>query len=451
MFYRHNCKYGGRMQMGGFSGPQLQSNNSNDWNQYSSDIDPVRPQINNPIATKSYTLTGLESALDSPLQQDQKPRLNPWRNFHTLRAGTLLATELAGRQDRTRQDQYYYNQLSTIGQMNPMPYEEFQPNPYNLYARMGGNLKHYRRGGSSNNGSIVDFLNSQKEDSSFNSRALFWKEGNHQGQYKGTSEQNLMLLRELSAASPDRDVIRTNVPNDTTNVSRPPVATKKTAMTSKPDVTDIFENDRQRFFAKKAAIANNGRFVMTDTNNHQTYYGTYDPKTDKFDVNKFEVLTGKNNKELDYTKTKSIDLDDVDKLSQAQQDAYKVTPVGFFDLKKDKDYGYNSLRLMGDNQYTGIAYHKTYEGADDMTRAARYNNNNNNDNNVSYGCINCQKPSIDALTNFVGDKPLKGLVINSSQYYAENAKAMKKNNPSGYNQLNLGFKKGGKFKYRGNK
>jgi hypothetical protein len=48
--------------------------------------------------------------------------------------------ELAGKAERSRQDQYWYNQLSTIGQMNPMPVGDFQPTAFNQYAKLGGTM-----------------------------------------------------------------------------------------------------------------------------------------------------------------------------------------------------------------------------------------------------------------------------------------------------------------------
>lgn len=73
--------------------------------------------------------------------QEQK---DPWMPFKTLRSAKVLFNELSGKVERNRQDQYWYNQLSTIGQMNPMPVGDFQPNPYNLYAKQGGTIS--RRG-----------------------------------------------------------------------------------------------------------------------------------------------------------------------------------------------------------------------------------------------------------------------------------------------------------------
>lgn len=57
-------------------------------------------------------------------------------------AGTGLSW-LSGIVDRNRQDQYMYNQFSTLGQGDPVPVSNFQPNPYSLYAKYGGSLRKY--------------------------------------------------------------------------------------------------------------------------------------------------------------------------------------------------------------------------------------------------------------------------------------------------------------------
>lgn len=48
---------------------------------------------------------------------------------------------LSGMVDRNRQNQFDYEQQSALGQMNPIPVNQFQPNPYSLYAKYGGSLK----------------------------------------------------------------------------------------------------------------------------------------------------------------------------------------------------------------------------------------------------------------------------------------------------------------------
>jgi len=56
---------------------------------------------------------------------------------------------LSGIVERNRQNQYQQNQLSSLGQLDPLPISNFQPTAYNLYARYGGKLSKYQRGGKS--------------------------------------------------------------------------------------------------------------------------------------------------------------------------------------------------------------------------------------------------------------------------------------------------------------
>ena len=70
-----------------------------------------------------------------------------------------LTSEIAGRVARGRQNQYDYMQQSALGQMNPMPASDYQPNPYSLYAKYGGNLKSYQMGGMPFNGPIRKMKN----------------------------------------------------------------------------------------------------------------------------------------------------------------------------------------------------------------------------------------------------------------------------------------------------
>lgn len=51
---------------------------------------------------------------------------------------------LSGAIDRRRQRRYMQNQYSTLGQLDPIPVSNFQPTPYNLYAKFGGSLKRYK-------------------------------------------------------------------------------------------------------------------------------------------------------------------------------------------------------------------------------------------------------------------------------------------------------------------
>lgn len=57
---------------------------------------------------------------------------------NTIRAAGTAASYIGNLMENKRQNQYMYQQLSSLGQLNPIPVENFQPNAYNLYARKGG-------------------------------------------------------------------------------------------------------------------------------------------------------------------------------------------------------------------------------------------------------------------------------------------------------------------------
>ena len=74
-----------------------------------------------------------------------KQKSNPYQTLQNIgidmRAFRTGLGEIAGRVERGRQNKYDYQQQTALGQMNPMPITDFQPNPYNLYMQQGGNLK----------------------------------------------------------------------------------------------------------------------------------------------------------------------------------------------------------------------------------------------------------------------------------------------------------------------
>lgn len=93
-----------------------------------------------------------DSLLDSYTQLNQKKTPATPKNWSmSLGTGVMalnaLTGEIAGRVARNRQNQYDYMQQSALGQMNPMPVTDYQPNPYSLYAKYGGNLKTYMKYG----------------------------------------------------------------------------------------------------------------------------------------------------------------------------------------------------------------------------------------------------------------------------------------------------------------
>lgn len=186
-------------------------------------------------------------------------------------------------------------------------------------------------------------------------------------------------------------------------------------------------NPVQKFYADRM-YEKYGKVILTDKANNRTIYGT--KKSDgSWDLNSFEVLTGQN-----------PNFNDISNLSVEQlgkNRSKRGTPIGLFSLEADDDiYGYPGLRL---NNTGNIAYHITYKGPDDLYRSALYNNNNNIDNYRSYGCINCEKPSLEALLKFANPED-KALIINSNLGFKNNENWIKKNSPELYKEL---FKKQG--------
>ena len=186
-------------------------------------------------------------------------------------------------------------------------------------------------------------------------------------------------------------------------------------------------NQVQQFYADKM-YNKYGKVILTDKANNRTIYGTKKPDG-TWDLNSFEVLTGQS---INFNEISDSTVDDLEQLKNK-----RGTPIGAFSLSSADDiYGYPGLRLDNSGD---IAYHVTYKGADDMTRDLLYNNNNSLDNYKSYGCINCQKPSLENLLKFVKPND-KALIINSNLGFKNNENWIKKNTPDLYNDL---FKKQG--------
>jgi hypothetical protein len=176
----------------------------------------------------------------------------------------------------------------------------------------------------------------------------------------------------------------------------------------------------QEYFANEM-YKRYGKVVLTDKATNETIYGTK-KKDGTWDLNKFEVLTGANSTGQDI----ALPLKEIEKLKGSKQHAQKKTPLGVFGLNKhDNIYGMPGYFLGN----TSAAYHVTYKGADDPNRAALFNNKNNEDNYRSYGCINCEKPSMQNLIKFVGDSGF-ATVIDSRISPEENSKYILKNTPS---------------------
>lgn len=110
---------------------------------------PEVPQMDLPM----YNPTELQDLIDkgileTPPDYNQEPKKRRTRRginrlglYNGLHAGQNALAFIGSAMDRGRQNSYMANQMSTLGQIDPIPVENFQPNPYSLYARFGGKLK----------------------------------------------------------------------------------------------------------------------------------------------------------------------------------------------------------------------------------------------------------------------------------------------------------------------
>lgn len=81
----------------------------------------------------------------APTAKQKKKNNNPYQTLQNVGLGIQAARTglgwISGAVERGRQNQYDMMQQTALGQMNPIQSSDFQPNPYNLYMQMGGNLK----------------------------------------------------------------------------------------------------------------------------------------------------------------------------------------------------------------------------------------------------------------------------------------------------------------------
>jgi hypothetical protein len=233
------------------------------------------------------------------------------------------------------------------------------------------------------------------------------------------------VIREFPIASPSYKEVLESIPKIEESKTRALPNKQKPA---KAELNKNIElNPVQQFYADRM-YNKYGKVILTDKANNRTIYGTKKPDG-TWDLNDFEVLTGQAS---NFNEVSGISTEDLAKFKNK-----RGTPIGVFPLKADDNiYGYPGLRLDGSGN---IAYHITYKGADDMNRNLLYNNNNALDNYRSYGCINCQKPSLEKLLKFAKPND-KALIINSNLGFKNNENWIKKNTPDLYNDL---FKKQG--------
>jgi len=192
-----------------------------------------------------FDSTGYGSKME-PIQQD---KINP---FFAMRGATNVASYLSGVTERGRQNQYMYDQYSTMGQMPGQNIQDFQPVNNNPYFDMGGilgkvimnpNMRYHMAEG----GSISDYAKASGRDASFSGRKTLAEQLGISG-YRGTSDQNIKLLTMLR----DQDSQSKYVPGDEDN--------------SAHDEDDNMKNQRMQSIQNKyAQYQKSGKMVQEDT------------------------------------------------------------------------------------------------------------------------------------------------------------------------------------------
>lgn len=375
------------------------------------------------------------NAIYEKKDKEPQPKLDPYWLFRGFRNGMSW---LSGMVERGRQNRYDWMQQTALGQMNPMPTDDFQPNPYNLYMQKGGNLKTIikeynkytnkaqmdmgdgmvddqglmKKGG---NVSIVELLAERGQDASFDARKkMFDKYFNNE--YSGTAEQNIAMIKMLENPVKDSPFVGAIAKAPTKNEQAPrkqvapPPAKKVEQVKKDTPKSTAFAN---AIGAAVATISGDRRGtlesgVVVDKGTNTEYV----IKGNKI-VKSFPVLTGqagKNSKTDPNSNSLGLDY-----LENHPED--RSTPTGSYLMNPSPNiYGWPGYYLQGIPAYGEnfpaaryLAMHITY-GSDPKAglkghpdpqefkrRNAAYNMPSQN-RYMSYGCTNMQGEAIDCLT-----------------------------------------------------
>lgn len=375
------------------------------------------------------------NAIYEKKDKEPQPKLDPYWLFRGFRNGMSW---LSGMVERGRQNRYDWMQQTALGQMNPMPTDDFQPNPYNLYMQKGGNLKTIikeynkytnkaqmdmgdgmvddqglmKKGG---NVSIVELLAERGQDASFDARKkMFDKYFNNE--YSGTAEQNIAMIKMLENPVKDSPFVGAIAKAPTKNEQAPrkqvapPPAKKVEQVKKDTPKSTAFAN---AIGAAAATISGDRRGtlesgVVVDKGTNTEYV----IKGNKI-VKSFPVLTGqagKNSKTDPNSNSLGLDY-----LENHPED--RSTPTGSYLMNPSPNiYGWPGYYLQGIPAYGEnfpaaryLAMHITY-GSDPKAglkghpdpqefkrRNAAYNMPSQN-RYMSYGCTNMQGEAIDCLT-----------------------------------------------------
>lgn len=225
-------------------------------------------------------------------------------------------------------------------------------------------------------GNISDLLSELGIDSSYANRQQIAKRLNIPN-YSGTAEQNISMFKMLK----DTPV------SNTMPQSYSPTAPSTKAMSNSDAVI--------KGYIDQMVSSGNKKIFLTDKGTKTTYYGdAKDYKGNIDNLKKFQVLTGVNDDPYSY-QYDTMDPEAIDKSGDPSK--HKVTPVGRFAVSPNPNiYGTPGVNING----MSVAYHTVYPG-ELKQRMAKLQDNNIDNNNVSYGCVNCNKPDAEALSKYI--------------------------------------------------
>jgi len=374
------------------------------------------------------------NAIYEKKDKEPQPKLDPYWLFRGFRNGMSW---LSGMVERGRQNRYDWMQQTALGQMNPMPTDDFQPNPYNLYMQKGGNLKHivkeynkYTNAAQMDMGdgmvddqglmkkgghvSIVELLAERGQDASFDARKKMFDKY-FDGKYSGTAEQNIAMIKMLENPVKDSPFVGAIAKAPTKNEQAPrkqvapPPAKKVEQVKKDTPKSTAFAN---AIGAAVATISGDRRGtlesgVVVDKGTNTEYV----IKGNKI-VKSFPVLTGqagKNSKTDPNSNPFSVAY-----LENHPED--RSTPTGSYLMNPNPNiYGWPGYNLQGIPAYgesaqkTTVAMHITYgsdpkaglKGHPDPQEFKRRNaayTMSPQSRFMSYGCTNMQGEAIDCLT-----------------------------------------------------
>jgi hypothetical protein len=116
------------------------------------------PALTTPIQEEGesspYNIDPIRQKNNGDWRIDNNKKVDPFQLGLGLQGVTTGLSWLSGIMDRRRQNRYLRGNLSTLGRIESQPVDNFQPNPYNLYAKLGGNIKKYMYTNDSHNTAI---------------------------------------------------------------------------------------------------------------------------------------------------------------------------------------------------------------------------------------------------------------------------------------------------------